>query len=451
MHRQNFKKMKRIVIILGCLFLCVTGYTQQREVGAERLEALEQKIQLLDDAVKTLQKFKVSGYIQTQYQFAEVDADGINFKLANRSNSIERENMENFGRFGIRRGRIKFTYEDGIVQGVFQPDITERGVSFKDAYFAVKDPLFGTNVLKTGIFDRPFGHEVAYSSSRRESPERARIIQSIFPDERDLGAMLTLQPVKTSKWNILKLEAGVFAGNGIRPQISTRMDFIGRLSIARPFGNNAQLGLGVSTYLGGVLQTESQVYVMKDKQFVLDSNTPDNIGRYAKRQYFGVDAQISVVSAAGFTQLRGEFILGEHPGNINGAYDFKHTTLQPGAVYMRKISGGYILLTQDLGTTPFTFVGKYDWYNPNTNVSGNDIGVQGSGTGSGDITRSTVGLGFLWRISPTLRLTAYYDIISNETTDMLKDTKNDKGIITIYGYEGQRKENVFTLRLQYRF
>jgi len=443
--------MKQIIIILGSLLICTSGFAQQRELDTESIVALEQEVRLLNDAVKSLQKLKITGYIQTQYQYAEVDADGVNFKLPNRANAYETNELKSFGRFGIRRGRLKFTYEEGLAQAVFQLDMTERGVNLLDAYLAVKDPLFGTNVLKAGMFIRPFGHELAYSSSRRESPERSRIVQSLFPDMFDLGTMLTLQPAKTSSLNIVKLEAAFVAGNGIRPQISSRMDFIGRLSVARPTGSNTQFGLGVSTYLGGVQQTDERRYVMKDKQFVLGSNTPANIGRYAKRQYYGADAQFSVITAMGLTQLRGEYMFGVHPGNASGAYNFKLTALQSGPVYMRKLSGGYITLVQDLGVTPFTFVGKYDRYNPNTEVSGDDIGLQGAGTGAGDIAISTIGLGMLWNITPAVRLTAYYDIVKHEKTVQLKDTKNEQGSIINYGYEGRRKENVFTLRLQYRF
>jgi len=443
--------MNRIAILLSSLLICVYGYSQQKEYDTEKIGALEQEIRLLNDAVRSLQKLKVSGYIQTQYQYAETDADGINFMLPNRANEYEANALKSFGRFGVRRGRIKFIYEESLMQGVFQLDITEKGVNLKDAYLAVRDPLFGTNIMQAGIFMRPFGHEISYSSARRESPERSRIVQSLFPDMFDFGTKLTLQPANTSPLNIMKLETALVAGNGIRPQISSRMDFIGRLSVVKSLRSNTQFGLGVSTYLGGVQQTDERRYVMKDKQFTLESNTPDNIGRYAKRQYYGVDAQFSVNSAMGFTQLRGEYIFGVHPGNAKGAYTFKHTALPLGPVYMRNISGGYITLAQDLGATPFTFVGKYDWYNPNTDVSGNDIGVQGSGTGAGDITRHTVGIGLLWRIFPSLRLTAYYDIVINERAANLKDTKNESGDIIRYGYEGQRKENVFTLRLQYRF
>jgi hypothetical protein len=405
--------------------------------------------------VKSLQKFKVSGYIHAQYQWAQTDADGINFKLAQRRNAYETSELKDFGRFGLRRGRLKLTYEDGIASVVVQIDATEKGISsdrnvvtFKDIYLQVKDPWIGTNMLKVGVFDRPFGHEISYSSSRRESPERSRIIQSIFPDERDVGFALTLQPAKTHPLNILKLEGGLFAGNGIKPQFTNHMDFIGHLSVTKPIGNNASFGAGVSAYLGGVLQLNEQTYVMKNKAWVEDSNTEKNIGKYAKRQYFGIDAQFSTTTAAGLTQVRGEYIIGEHPGNEVAAYPFNFNGLPPTtAVYMRKIYGGYAILTQDLGKTPFTFVVKYDWYNPNTQISGNDI-INGA---AGEITKSNIGLGVFWRINPAFRLTAYYDIAKNETTNQWTDEKDVAGKIIVYGWDKDRKDNVFTLRLQYKF
>ena len=423
----------------------MTAAVMAQETELTPVEQLKQRTETLENAMKTLQKFKVSGYIQTQYQYCETDADGNNFKLAKGRNTQETKDLDGFGRFGVRRGRIKFTYTDGLVEGVFQPDFTEKGVSFKDVYLSVKDPWFGTNSFKTGIFDRPFGHEIAYSSSRRESPERSRIVQSLFPDERDLGAMLTLQANKNSPWNILRLEVGLFAGNGIRPQIESKMDFIGHLSVAKNIGDNILIGGGVSTYLGSMYQGDSSVFVMKDNKFVLDSKNADNIGKYAKRQYFGLDLQFSMMTAAGLTQLRSEYIFGEHAGNKFSAYSFKTETLPTDATYMRKIAGGYVILTQDLGTTPFTFIAKYDWYNPNTEVSGNDI------TNKGEILMSNIGLGAIWRINNALNLTAYYDIVKNEKTDKLKNTKNADGKITAYGYENDRKDNVFTLRLQYKF
>jgi hypothetical protein len=323
---------------------------------------------------------------------------------------------------------------------------------FKDIYLQVKDPWFGTSNLKAGIFDRTFGYEIAYSSSRRESPERARIFQTLFPDERDLGVALTLQPVASSPLKFLKLEAGLFAGNGIKPQISNRMDFIGHLTANKQIGFNTIISGGVSLYSGGILHSsgEPDIYEMADKEWNLKSNDPGNIGKYVKRQYIGLDLQIHTMTSAGLTQLRGEYIFGEHAQNAAGSWNYKFTAVQSGPVYMREISGGYVMLTQDLGTSPLTFVAKYDWYNPNTKISGDDIGAS-SVTTANDITKSNIGLGLYWRINPALRLTAYYDIVRNETTNQLKDTKDENGKITAYGYEGDRKDNVFTLRLQYKF
>ena len=378
----------------------------------------------------------------------------------------------------VRRGRIKFTYTDGLAEGVLQLDLTDGGIGFKDVYLAVKDPWIGTCGLKAGIFDRPFGFEISYSSSRRESPERSRIFQRLFPGERDLGVSLTLQPAKSSPLNILKFEGGLFSGNGTQTtaafrQFDSHLDFIGRLSFNQPLGHDMVLSGGVSGYFGGVRQSDPVVYVMKDNRFVVDSDSKDNIGKFAKRRYIGLDLQFTTLTGAGLTQLRGEFIMGEHPQNAAGGFGFTASSYPAisGATYMRKLNGGYAILTQDFGTLPFTAVLKYDWFNPNRDVSGNDIAkpltdaerdankLMAAGTGNyGDIAKTNIGLGLMWRVSPAIRLTACYDIAGNETTEHLKNTYNKdangndiKSQLIGYGYEDVRPGNCFTLRLQYKF
>ena len=450
-----FMKIRFLSIVCAC-FLC-GGMLSAQELS--EMEELEARTSAIENSVRLLQKFKVSGYIQAQYQWAQTSADGNNFKLAKAQNGYETAELKDFGRFGLRRGRFKFTYEDGLASGVVQIDVTDKGIDdngrnvvmFKDIYFQIKDPWFGTNMLKAGIFDRTFGYEIAYSSSRRESPERSRIFQTLFPDERDLGIALTLQPAKSSPLNIFKLEAGLFAGNGIKPMVSSSMDFIGHLTVNKPVGDNTVISGGVSAYLGNVL-TSGSVAGDMSQMFEMNNNKWETAGwcRYAKRQYIGLDIQFSTLSAAGLTQLRGEYIFGEHAQNAGGSWNYKFTGIQTGPVYMRKINGGYVMATQDLGTSPLTAVIKYDWYNPNTEISGDDIGA-GSATTANDITKSNIGLGIYWRINPALRLTAYYDIVGNETTSQLKDTKDNSGKITAYGWEEKRKADVFTLRLQYKF
>lgn len=56
-----------------------------------------------------------------------------------------------------------------------------------------------------------------------------------------------------------------------------------------------------------------------------------------------------------------------------------------------------------------------------------------------DLSFSTFGFGAYWTINPALRLTAFYDINTNERTNFIN------------GYDKDIKDNLFTLRLQYKF
>ena len=394
----------------------------------------------------TFHKIKISGYIQTQYQYAGRDADRCNFKLSKTANTHELNELKNFGRFGIRRGRLKFTFDDRLVQSVFLTNTTENEISLMEADIKVKDPWIGTCSFKAGIFECPFGYEISYSSSSIESTERARITQTLFPDECDLGFMFTLQAPESSPWHILKFESGWFSGNGIRPQMDSHMDFVSRLSLSKKLGNDIVASGGISAYIGGVMQQDSAVFVVKNHAFVLDSKAESNIGKYAQRRYAGLDAQLRMITASGLSILRAEYICGVHPGNADGAYKFKFSSLPPAEpVYVRHISGGYVILVQELGKIPCSAVVKYDWYHPNTEISGNAI------ESKGEINMSNIGFALLWTVNPAIRLSAYYDICKNETSGKLTDIRDTNGKITEYGYDKDRKDNVFTLRLQYKF
>jgi phosphate-selective porin len=52
---------------------------------------------------------------------------------------------------------------------------------------------------------------------------------------------------------------------------------------------------------------------------------------------------------------------------------------------------------------------------------------------------NNIGLGLIWHVNPAVRITGYYDIVAHELSDNLS------------GYKEDRKMNVFTLRLQYRW
>ncbi|MDR0412294.1 MAG: hypothetical protein LBH61_00620 [Dysgonamonadaceae bacterium] len=378
--------MKKITLFIGTLSTILLTATAQ-ETGKHPIQ--------------------LSGYLQTQYQYEEQGA-------------------ETFHRVGIRRGRIKIAHEEGLTSGVIQVDLTEKGIALKDAYLNLKDPWLHTLQLRAGVFNRPFGHEIGYSSSQRESPERSTVFRTLFPDERDLGLMLVLQAPGTSSWHFLKLEAGLFAGNGIQPEIDNRKDFIGHLSANRTAGRFSW-GAGVSYYNGGVYQGTDQVYKMQGKRFVADAAA--RAGLFSRREYAGADAQLRWKNRLGTTRFRAEYLQGQQPGTATSSQSPHSSTLPAADTYLRRFQGGSVLCVQDIGTLPFSAVLKYDWYDPNTEVAGDDAPA------AADVSRHTFGFGALWRINNRLRLQAFYEINAHETAVSIEQAAAD----------------VLTLRLQYKF
>lgn len=424
--------MKKILVFASCLIIGNTLFAQQDTIQKEPSPSnseLVQKITEFDEELKGLKNLKISGYIQTQFQYGEKDAS---LKVG----SSNEDKTRSFSRIGIRRGRIKLAYTQGIGSGVFQLDITEKGLGVKDAYLKLTEPWLNSISTTMGVFDRPFGYEISYSSSQRESPERSTVFQTLFPEERDLGAKITLQAPKTSPWSILTLDAGLFAGNGIKMETDNRKDFIGHLAVNQTIKDNLKIGGGISYYYGGVYQGSKNVYQNDGSGFSLNSDET-NIGKFAKREYFGLDFQLAILSKIGLTKLTSEYLFGTQPGGINDSKSPNASILPTSDVYIRNFRGGYAMLVQDFGSLPVSAIVKYDWYNPNTKVKGNDIGM--NNTNAGDIAFNTLGLGLQWKIDNNFRMTAYYEIVKNETSTHLN------------GYESDRKDNVFTLRMQYKF
>jgi outer membrane receptor protein involved in Fe transport len=139
-------------------------------------------------------------------------------------------------------------------------------------------------------------------------------------------------------------------------------------------------------------------------------------------------------------------VFGTQPGSSSTGNSPNRSAL-PAAedTYVRPVSGWYGILVQDLGNIPVSAVVKYDVYDPNTFVAGDKIGASGSFTTSTDVKYTTWSLGALWRINPALRLTASYDIITNETSSSLSNTDVMKD------FSKDIQDNMMTVRLQYKF
>ncbi|MBU1298901.1 MAG: hypothetical protein KKG06_12060, partial [Bacteroidetes bacterium] len=166
--------MNKLIAILWMLIVLISlnAFAQDTSDVAKKedieevkssLESVNETITDLKNTLDALKKIKISGYIQAQFQSADT-AGIISYAGGNFPANVK-------SRFQVRRGRVKFMYDQDITQYVLQIDITQSGVAIKDAYAMIKEPWLRIFSLTGGVFDRPFGFEISYSSSMRESPE----------------------------------------------------------------------------------------------------------------------------------------------------------------------------------------------------------------------------------------------------------------------------------------
>ncbi len=425
--------MKKTLLTLLTIFSATIAFAQENETDPVR-EYVD-SVRFTRQQVELIQNLKFSGYYQFQYQLSDTAGVG-SYEGGNFSTDVN-------NRFTIRRGRLKMTYSDKISTYVLQFDATERGVAIRDAYIKMMEQKFKKVELTAGVFDRPFGYEISYSSRLRESPERGRMSQILFPNERDLGAMLSYSKNWKAKKQVLRVDAGLFNGTGfLTTEFDSKKDFISRISYENNKGKFVKYGFGASMYQGKLINQTKYVYSMNDAKFQVDS-TADNLKNYARRQYYGVNAQLNFFSRIGFTIIRAEFITGTQPGTHSSS---SSPTAVPTTTntYIRNFNGAYLYFIQNILKSRHQVLVKYDWYDPNTDVAGKEIGASGSATNATDIKYSTLGFGYIYRATDHIRWMTYYDIVRNENTSLT-------GTNSTNNYSKDLKDNVFTVRMQYRF
>ncbi len=441
--------MKKGLLSLIVCGLMSTLFAQQATKQSEVNDSILKSLSKLSTELGNYKNLKISGWIQAQFQTAEsIGAktfDGGDF-LANSNN-----------RFMIRRGRVKFTYTKGITQYVLQVNATERGINVVDIYGKITEPWLNSFSLTAGIMNRPFGFEIQQSSSDRETPERARFTQTLLPNERDLGAMITYEVPKGKKLAGLKVDAGFYNGTGIAVPGTTSLnsagvvdfdsfkDFIGRAAYKKSFKQDKViLGLGLSHYNGGFMYQNNRVFssIVSDgagmKTWMLsDTSNTGYKGKKAPRVYYGADLQLAIKTKLGTTTLRGEYIMGQQSGMID---ESKSPAAMPSKLdtYVRDFNGGYVYLIQRIGKSKHEFVLKYDWYDPNTKVTGADLNGL-NGMTKAELKYTMLGMGYNFYATENVKFMVYYNLVKNELS---------KGLS---GYTTDLKDDVFTLRMQYRF
>jgi hypothetical protein len=430
---------RTVPFCLFVLLITIKGYTQRYLADYDSSLFIRDTVRPL---VKRFNNLNFSGYIQPQYQVAQSKG----------APSYEGGNFSEFSdnRFMLRRARLKMDYvlpakgkDFPKALFTFQFDATERGVFVRDMFLRLYEPSKERFSLTMGLVARPFGYEVNLSSAYRETPERGRMSQTLMPTERDLGAMFSYEShVVNTRKPVIRFDVGAFNGPGLSgtTDFDSYKDLISRLSL-RPLNVSRSLAVsgGLSLLWGGWMQATKYKYEMGAKNgntmFIVDSSL-SNVGAKAPRQYYGADVQLAYSHAWGKTEIRGEYWRGKQPGTSTSTTN--PGTLPTTPTYIRDFDGAFIYFLQNIVNEKWEFMAKYDWYDPNTKVAGQEIGKTGSNLTAGDIKYSTLGIGLTRYFTGNLKILAYYDIVRNEET-------------ALAGYTTDAKDDIFTLRMQVRF
>jgi hypothetical protein len=434
--------MKRIFLFLILLISGIQSYAQLEPLWIQD-SAFIKDLYIMRNKYQSL---SFTGYLQIQYQHA--GSTGIS--SYNGGDFAEASDK----RYMIRRGRFRLDYENRTDKGFYkyyfalQFDGTERGVNIRDMFGRIYENKWNYFVATAGVFNRPFGYELNYSSSLRESPERGRMSQILMKTERDIGAMLSFEP-QDSRGKIypLKIDAGLFNGQGLSGpgEYDSFKDFITRISMRRTvIAKDLYLSGGIS-YLNGGFRNGSPTFYRTaenpagDYVYIADSSV-NNIGKKSPRIYYGADFQIIWENALGRSELRGEYIAGTQSATYNTSatpgIPPLNKSLTADSIFIRNFNGAYFYLLQTILKKHQLFV-KFDWYDPNTIVKGKEI-TASKNFGTADVRYDTFGAGYIFYMNDNLKFVLYYDHPVNEESG-------------IEGFTKDLYDDTFTLRVQFRF
>ncbi len=407
----------------------------------EKVDAIDGKLTGLEESyletltdVKNLKKLKIGGLVQARMLY-QTD-----------TNLISGTNPGTQSQMFVRRGRLKATYTPGNgSEWVMQYDIRPTGLTPQDIYVKWSEPYLKLFSIQMGLQDIPFGHEISYSSSTMEMLERSYFERhTMFKDEKDIGIILGAKP-KVSGLDELSLKVAYLNGYGMKTTLQDPANFIGRLNLKK---NLPEAGVGLA--LGGSFYTDSRRVLTGGAYYEVDGSTsPRKTGAANKdlsATVIGVDAQVTVdMSFVPF--LAGAKIMGElYTGNsIATASNLERSVLATDTLYQRDVMGWYVTLVQNIGKS-FQGVVRYDVYDPNTNVSDDEVGASGTKTSKTDLAYSNWYFGVNYFINGNTKFTLGYDLYANETSSKLASSKKGGSNLS-----QEVKDDVVTAQLQFAF
>ena len=154
-----------------------------------------------------------------------------------------------------------------------------------------------------------------------------------------------------------------------------------------------------------------------------------------KREYFGIDGQLTFFNDWGRSNIRGEYIFGTQPTLANDFTAPKNNQYDAAKAYSyeRKFQGYYLYYVQDFGKSKWQSILKAAYYDFNTDANGDNAKYKM------DLAYQNYGIGLIYNATKAVRISAFYDWYINETTD------------NITGYNKQVPNDVLTVRMQVSF
>lgn len=433
-------KFKTMLMIVLCSLISMNiavkaqeGETKKAptiEELKDRIDGIDENVTGLITDVNGLKKIKISGYMQVQFEKSEANKGFGTFSPYDSTNY-------DIARFRVRRSRLKVAYDAGMTQFVLQGDFSNAGFTIKDAYINITDPWLKYFSLQTGIFNRP-NYEVEYSSSQRESMERSLVVRTLYPDERDLGAMLVFAPEDIFKFQFAAFN-NTYKGDIQQNLPNTNQEPVYYMArITKQFAFN-DLGLGIDigahARFGNIIANTNTVF--ESDQGTAKTVVPDTIkkGDAIGRNWFGFEAQIYWDFLGGM-KLMGEYIMGSNVNELTPLYDKYNVPQAPKTIRKRDFNGFYVMLVKNI-TEEWQIAAKYDSYNPNTKIDAANI------DNTGDLAVSTIGFGLHNYTFENVRISLWYDITNTTTSDnVINGTKL---------LPTSPINNLLTVRFQYKF
>jgi phosphate-selective porin len=379
--------------------------------------------------------FKVSGYIQAQYETHQDSED----QLAPGGAPL------NQNRFVLRRTRLKVS-RDWLYGGAmieFDANTVKGpaiGLQHAEVALAYRNPDHTPLVsLTMGLFDNPFGREVVESPRDRPFMERSFGSREFFPGEPDLGVRLSGQ----AAW--FRYSVAVVNGQPLGDRTgfilqdpNSHKDVLGRVGVAVDLPSSLHITGGVSVLNGegfhpGTDATKNSTnWVDLNENGVIDPGELQGVsGRAATpsqnfdRWALGADLGFEFASLLGDTKLFAELSAGSNMDrNV-----FIADPITAG--FAQREFGWYVLVSQEFKQGPIAAF-RIDSYNPNSDFLDRQAGVLIPTTET--VTTYSPLIGF--QVPHRARVVLEYDVIRDAMA------RNTAGVPT------DKANNIWTLRFQ---